>query len=239
MYRMVSLTKMAQVELRSGRVVGPAGVACVQDLAVNGAGRDLPLRRYTRRSEGDASVPPSDCGGQRQPHVLHWCAPTHGGQGESLVPPCTSGSVSLSLSYGREASNERHLHKHIQTALTGDAGGAAAATALSPPDKPLPVAGGSCLAWRKIWVGKEPCGSRTCSTLESLRLSSPLTHSRSSARPTKNAGFCSPMLEAAFDMAVEFAVRGGELSEEGEVERDARLSHHARKMLSVAVDRGG
>jgi hypothetical protein len=47
------------------------------------------------------------------------------------------------------------------------------------------------------------------------------------------------MLEAAFDMAVEFAVRGGELSEEGEVERDARLSHHARKMLSVAVDRGG
>ena len=38
---------------------------------------------------------------------------------------------------------------------------------------------------------------RTCSTLVSLRFSRPLTQSSSSALPTKNAGFCKPMPEAA------------------------------------------
>ena len=41
----------------------------------------------------------------------------------------------------------------------------------------------------------------TCSTFVSLRLSKPLTQSSSSARPTKNAGFCKPMPEAACAMS--------------------------------------
>ena len=58
----------------------------------------------------------------------------------------------------------------------------------------VPSAGWKFKAWRV--VGAPGASALTCSTLVSLRLSRPLTQSRSSARPTKNAGCWSPMDDA-------------------------------------------
>lgn len=51
---------------------------------------------------------------------------------------------------------------------------------------------------RRVRKERDSSGEiRTCSTLVSLRFNRPLTQSSSSALPTKNAGFCKPMPEAA------------------------------------------